>query len=134
MRKDDMDWERLATTLLWMNIVHDKNEYSTFDIVTEDHPIWMKDLPDEMKYPRGHRPGDIVRDTSFLSYGIGPVKKLSWKELALELGLFEDILTPDGHDCKNCPERKDCHAFFKDDPDQERCSWWDENMLDDGNE
>ena len=128
-RKDNMDWEELATVLLWMNIVHDKNGYSTYDVVTDGHPSWAKELPDEQLYPRGHKPGDIVRDTDFLSYYIGPVKKLSWKELALELGLFEDILTPDGHDCKSCPERKDCFAYFKDDPDQERCSWWEDNMM-----
>ena len=122
-RKDSMDiedWKEFAAQLLWRNIVYHKNEYSSYDVVTDDHPSWAKDLPKDQKYPRGHNPGDIVRDTGFLSYYIGPVKKLSWKELALELGLFEDILTPDGHDCKNCPQRKDCLAYFKDDQDQDR--------------
>lgn len=131
-RKDSMDvedWKEFATQLLWHNIVYSKNEYSGYDVVTDDHPSWAKELPNEHLYPRGNKPGDIMRDTGFLSYYIGPVKKLSWKELALELGLFEDILTPDGHDCKNCPQRKDCLAYFKDDPDQERCRWWMENMM-----
>jgi hypothetical protein len=112
MRKDDMDWKALAAQLLWFNIVYRKNEYSGYDVVLDSSPR------------------EILRDTSFLSYSVGPVKKLTWKELALELGLFEDILTPDGHDCKNCPQRKDCLAYFKDDPDQERCSWWMDHMLD----
>ena len=115
MRKDDMDWKALAAQLLWFNIVYRKNEYSGYDVVLDSSPR------------------EILRDTSFLSYySVGPVKKLSWKELALELGLFEDILTPDGHDCKNCPHRKDCIAYFKDDPDQERCGWWEDYQISKG--
>lgn len=124
MRRGDVDWKLFAEDLLWRNIVHGKNDYSGYDIVTDDVPFWAKGLTTEQIYPRGDKPGDIVRDTRFLSYSIGPTKQLTWKELALELGLFEDILTPDGHDCKICPDREGCHAYFKDDPDQERCSGW----------
>ena len=123
MRKDDMDWKALATQLLWFNIVYRKiwygisavsDRYSGYDVVLDSSTR------------------EILRDTSFLSYSVGHVKKLSWKELALELGLFEDILTPDGHDCKNCPHRKDCIAYFRDDPDQERCSWWEDYQISKG--
>lgn len=126
MRKGDVDWKSFAERLLWRNIVYHKNEYSGYDLITDDVPEWMKDKPEDQIYPRGDKPGEIVRDTRILSYWIGPTKQLTWKELALELGLFEDILIPDGHDCYVCPERKDCTAYFKDDPDQERCSGWKE--------
>ena len=125
MNKDNIDWKEFAKSLLWRNIVHDKNEYSGYDVITNYIPSWCKDNP-EQACQRGYKPGDVVRDIRFLSYWIGPTKQLSWKELALELGLFEDILIPDGHDCKVCPDRKGCRAYFKDDPDQERCSGWKE--------
>jgi hypothetical protein len=114
MKKDDMDWKQFATQLLWHNIVYHKNEYSGYDVIIngEDRRISM--------------------DTGFLSYYVGAVEKLTWKGLALELGLFEDHLVPDGHDCKNCPHRKDCIAYFKDDPDHERCSWWEDYQISKG--
>jgi len=46
------------------------------------------------------------------------------RQLCLELGIWEDMLLSDGHNCKECPERKNCSAYFKDDPDQEQCSGW----------
>lgn len=126
MRKDNVDWKEFATQLLWRNCVHDKNGYSGYDIVIDvpEHSVFSEM---ENPYPRGHKPGDIVRDTSFLSYSIGPIKKLSWKELALAIGLFEEHFIPDGHDCKKCKTSKTCHAYFKNDPDQEVCGWWQEH-------
>lgn len=129
MNKNDIDWKSFAEQLLWRNIVHDKNEYSGYDIVLDKIPPFLQHIPKEQIYPRGHKPGDIVGDTRLLSYSIGPTKQLSWKELALELNLFEDILLPDNHDCENCPHNKKCNAYFKYDKDQEKCSWWSENML-----
>ena len=88
MRKGDVDWKQFATDLLWFNIVSHKNEYSGYDLVTSgdgSQPYWRE------------KKGDIVRDVRFRSSFAPPTKQLTWKELALELGLFEDILTPDGH-------------------------------------
>ena len=119
MRKGDVDWKQFATDLLWFNIVSHKNEYSGYDLVTSgdgSQPYWRE------------KKGDIVRDVRFRSAFAPPTKQLSWKELALELGLFEDILTPDGHNCKICPKYDKCNAYFKDDPDQERCSGWKSNQ------
>lgn len=121
MNKNNMDWKSFAETLLWYNIVHDKNGDSLFDIMLEDGPEG-----------RGIKRGDIGhwRIQSYLYPGSHT--PLTWKGLALALGLYEDHLTHDGHDCKNCPNRKDCLAYFKDDTDHERCYWWEENM--DGHE
>lgn len=126
MRKGDVDWKEFAKQLLWCKCVEDKNGYSGYDIVVEPGPNNVFSFIDN-PFPRGHKPGDIVRDTSFLSYWIGPVKKLSWKELALAIGLFENNFIPDGHDCKKCKCAKTCHAYFKDDPEQEVCGWWKEH-------
>lgn len=117
MRKDNVDWKKFAEELLWRNIVHNKNEDSLYDIM-------LKDYPD-----RNIKRGDISywRICSYVdpfSY-----KPLTWKELALELGLFKEHLTPDGHKCKGCPKENDCTAFFKYDEDHERCNWWTENIL-----
>jgi len=122
MRKDNVDWKEFASKLLWCNIVYHKNEYSGYDIITDDIPENFKHLTKEQIYQRGYKPGDIVPDTRILSYWIGPTKQLSWKELALELGLFEDLLIHDGHDCNICKKHDKCTAFFKDDPDHERCN------------
>jgi hypothetical protein len=126
MRKGDVDWKQFATELLWRNCIHDKNGYSGYDLVTEPERYSLFSALDN-PFPRGDKPGDIVRDTSILSYWIGPVKRLSWKELALALGLFEDHFIPDGHDCKKCKCADTCHAYFKDDPDHEVCGWWKEH-------
>lgn len=100
MTKDNINWESLATELLWRNIVRSKNEDSGYDI-TKSGEIGQS------------RFSSIVQPEDY--------RRLTWKELALELGLFEEYLTPDGHDCKVCSHRKVCMASFKDDPDQERC-------------
>lgn len=123
--RDKINWEDLSAWLLWYNVVSHKNEYSGYDIITsyKTLPIWCKDNP-EQAYPRGDKPGDIIRDIRFLSYWIGPSRQLTWKELTLALGFWKDILLPDHHDCSICNQRKECHAYFKDDPDQERCSVW----------
>lgn len=116
MRKDDVDWKNFAEALLWRNIVHNKNEDSLYDIMLEDYP------------DRNIKKGDIS-SWRICSY-VDPFshKPLTWKELALELGLFKEYLTPDGHKCKGCPKENDCKAFFKYDEDHERCNWWSENM------
>lgn len=111
MNKNNMDWKSFAESLLWHNIVYDKNGDSGWDIMEDEGEI-------------GH-----WRFSSIITPGT--YKPLTWKELALALGLYEEYLTPDGHDCKNCPERKDCMAYFKDDEDHERCHWWMENMMKD---
>jgi len=121
--RDKINWEDLSAQLLWRNVVSHKNEYSGYDIVINHIPSWAKDNP-EQAYQRGYKPGDIVRDIRFLSYWIAPTRQLTWKELTLALGFWKDILLPDHHDCSICNQRKGCYAYFKDDPDQERCSGW----------
>ena len=116
MNKDNINWKEFAEELLWRNIVYHKNEDSLYDIMLYDYP------------DRGIHKGDIG-SWRICSY-IDPFsyKPLTWKELALELGLFEKHLTPDGHDCKKCPDKENCNAFFKYDTDHERCNWWEENI------
>ena len=121
--RDKIDWENLTSQLLWHNVVYHKNEYSGYDIITNEIPSWCKDNP-EQAYQRGHKPGDIVGDIRILSYWIGPSRQLTWKELALALGFWKENLLPDYHDCSICSQRNDCKAYFKDNPDQERCSGW----------
>ena len=125
LNRDNIDWETLVAQLLWHQVVYHKNEYSGYDIITDYKvlPDWCKDNR-EYAYPRGNKPGDIVRDIRFLSYWIGPSRQLTWKELALALGFWKENLLPDYHDCSICSQRKDCKAYFKDDKDQERCSGW----------
>jgi hypothetical protein len=125
LNRDNIDWETLAAQLLWHQVVYHKNEYSGYDIITDYKtlPVWCKDNP-EYAYPRGNKPGDIVRDIRFLSYWIGPSRQLTWKELALALDFWKENLLPDYHDCSICSQRKDCKAYFKDNKDQERCSGW----------
>jgi hypothetical protein len=101
MTKNDIDWKQFATELLWGNIVSHKNEDSGYDISES---------------------GEIGR-WRYSAVAI-PYRSLTWNELALELGVLEDLLTPDGHDCGVCSQRNSCSASFKDDPDQERCNGW----------
>jgi hypothetical protein len=101
MTKNDIDWKEFATELLWVKIVEDKNKDSGYDISES---------------------GEIGR-WRYSAIKV-PYRRLTWKELALELGVLLEHLTPDGHDCKVCSQRKDCKASFKDDPDQERCNGW----------
>ena len=109
----EIDWKSMAEQLLWFNIVSRKNEDSGFDILLIDVP------------ERGMHKGDIGF-FRILSY-IGPEthKPLTWKELALYMGLFLDHLISDGHDCHRCPEECNCRAYFKYEKDQERCSGWE---------
>ena len=102
MRKGNIDWEQFAKELLWNRIVYDKNGDSGYEINTE------------------HEVGRF----SILAYHTHPYKELTWKELALELGLWEEQLISDGHNCHECPERETCSALFKDDSDHEQCSGW----------
>jgi len=123
--RENIDWETLVSQLLWFNVVSHKNEYSGYDIITKYKtlPLWCNGDP-ELAYQRGYKPGDILRDTSFLSYYVGPVRKLTWKELALVLGFWKEQLLPDYHNCSICQQKDKCYAYFKDDPEQERCSGW----------
>jgi len=109
MKKGDVNWEEFGKGLLWHNIVYEKNADSGYDIMLENEEIgrW--------------RFSSIVPPSTY--------KPLTWKELALALGLFEEYLIPDGHDCKICSLRKDCLAYFKDDEDHERCYLW-EGLMD----
>lgn len=119
----NFDYKSLVAQLLWRHCVEHGDEYSGYDIITEEIPYWCKDKPKEA-CQRGYQPGDIVRDIRFLSYYIGPTRQLSWKELTLALGFWKDILLPDHHNCSICQKRKKCKAYFKDNPNQERCSVW----------
>ena len=122
--QDNSDWKKFAEDLLWQQCVYEKNEYSGYDIICRaSNKMWGNE-----PYPRGNKPGDIVKDTRFLSYYIGPVRELTWKELTLALGFFKDGLLNDGHNCKKCPERNKCNAYFKDNEEQECCRWWKQNM------
>ena len=101
------DWEELAKQLLWIKVVESKNEDAFYEISeTGELGTFRYSSSLKEKY-----------------------RTVSWKELALELGLFKDLLTPDGHDCKVCPSREKCTAYFKDDPDHERCSEWEKNYV-----
>ena len=116
MKKGDVNWEEFGKLLLWRMIVRHKNEDSGYDVITSvANP----------KYGMSGYENGQIGVWRFLSFYIGEFKPLTWKELALELGLFEEDLTPDGHDCKACPNSKECEAYFKDDPDHERCNWWE---------
>ena len=118
MNKDNINWEQLGRALLWNQIVHNKNEDSHYDIMLCDGPEG-----------RGIHKGDIG-NWKICSY-IDPFshKSLTWKELAIELGLGEEFgLFWDGHDCDVCPENSKCNSFFKGDKDHERCRWWMKNM------
>ena len=117
--QENIDWKSWAEALLWHQIVYHKNEFSGYELVVN---------PSE--YTTSVKKGDIIGDTRFLSYYIGETRKLSWKELALCLGLWKDAILPDHHICGECPEEKTCHAYFKYDKDQERCSGWMESFPD----
>lgn len=106
MRKGNVDWKPFCKSLLWMLVLRHKNEESIFDI-----------------YTTGGCKGEIG-SWRFSSAIGGEFKPLTWKELALELGLFTDLLTDDGHDCTKCPDEKNCKAGFKYDKDHECCGWW----------
>jgi len=102
MRRGYINWEEFAKALLWNRIVYDKNGNSGYEVDTT------------------HEVGNFsIRACQPNAY-----KELTWKELCLELGIWEDMLLSDGHNCKECPERNNCSAYFKDDPDQEQCSGW----------
>jgi len=134
LNRENIDWETLTAQLLWHNIVYHKNEYSGYDIITNDIPSWCKDKPEEA-CQRGYKPGDIIPDVRIFSYWIGPTRQLTWKELALALGFWKENLLPDHHDCKICEQRKKCKAYFKDKEDQEKCSgWMEEHGYDDEKE
>lgn len=124
--RNNFDFESLTGQLIWFNVVSHSDEYSGYDIIQNisEKSFWNEI---ENPYPRGNKPGDIVRDTTFLSYSIGPVRRLTWKELCLALGFYKDILLPDYHNCLKCEEYKKCKAYFKDDPKQERCNSWERN-------
>lgn len=106
MRKGNIDWEQFAKELLWNRIVYDKNGDSGYEINTE------------------HEVGRF----SILACRTHPYKELTWKELALELGLWTEQLISDGHDCHECPERETCPAFFKNETDHEQCSGWQKHF------
>ena len=108
MNKDNINWEEFGKVLLWYNIVSRKNEDSGYDINGEGEI-------------GRYRFSSIIDPFSY--------KALTWKELAIELGLGEEFgLFWDGHDCDICPDKDNCHAFFKGDKDHERCNWWMKNM------
>lgn len=117
--QENIDWKTWTQALLWHQIVYHKNEFSGYELVVN---------PSE--YTTSVKKGDIIGDSRFLSYYIGETRKLSWKELALCLGLWKDAMLSDYHICGECPEEKTCHAYFKYDKDQERCSGWMEKCAD----
>lgn len=103
MNKCDLNWEEFAKELLWREIVYHKNEDSEYDVT----------LGDKREIGRWRFSASPV-----------PYKALTWKELALELGLFEEYLVNDGHDCHKCDNEKNCIAYFKYDKDHETCNYW----------
>ena len=128
-KQENIPWKEWVQALLWHNVVYHKNEYSGYDMVAKTGPVRTHWNPFGVDpYIRGDNVGDIVSDTSFLSYSIGPVRKLTWKELTLALGFWKDHLLSDGHDCEKCPCKNNCNAYFKYDKDQECCKWWIDNM------
>lgn len=112
MNRDSVNYKEMFEQLLWKNIVRHKNKGSGYFKVDRD---------ESDTYPKG----EIFYNLSAVS-GLHPdsYHELTWKELAIELGIFEDLIVPDGHDCKECPYESTCTAHFKYDPDQERCSAW----------
>lgn len=107
----------IAEDLLWRNIVSSKNEGSNYYKVDVDGY-------GEMDCPKG----SVHRGFCMQSW-IHPsaYHELTWKELYMELDYpYANLLVSDGHNCKVCPERKNCRAGFKDDPEQEQCSGWKE--------
>ena len=111
--QENIDWKTWTQALLWHQIVYHKNEFSGYELVINP-----------AEYTTSVKKGDIIGDTRFLSYYIGETRKLSWKELALCLGLWKDAMLPDHHKCEGCPDEEGCKAYFKYDEDQERCSGW----------
>jgi hypothetical protein len=110
INKNDIDWKEFASYLLWCNIVEHKNQYSGLEI--------------------SDATGNIAHFSlmSYLPPGESSPRALTWKELALELGLWTEQLISDGHDCHECPERETCSAFFKNDTDHEQCSGWQKHF------
>lgn len=109
INKNDIDWRAVAAHALWCLCVSNKNDYSGLEI--------------------SDATGDIASFSimAYLPPGESNPRPLSWKQLSLELGLFKDLLTPDGHDCTKCLEEKNCKAIFKYDKDHERCWQWQEH-------
>ena len=66
MKKGDINWEEFAKALIWNRIVYDKNGASGWEVDTT-HTV-------------GH--------FSIMACQVHPYKSLTWKELALELGLW----------------------------------------------
>jgi hypothetical protein len=79
MRKDNVDWQKFAESLLWHIIVYDKNADSGYDMMSNGEIGCF-------------RFSSIIDPFSY--------RHLTWKELALELGLFKEYLTPDGINVK----------------------------------
>jgi len=117
--QDNIDFKNWVSALLWHQIVYHKNEFSGYELIINP-----------AEYVSGYKKGDIISDTSFLSYYIGETRKLSWKELALVMGFWKDHMLPDHHNCGECPLEKKCNAYFKYDDDQERCNGWMEDHKD----
>lgn len=115
--RNKLNWEDIGKQLLWNNVVSHKNEGSRYYMVDVDG-----------YEERGLPKGSIAFALDIQSW-IHPscYHELTWKELYIAMdGPFADGLIPDGHDCNICPENKECHAYFKGNPDQEQCDGWKE--------
>lgn len=122
--QDKIDWKGWVKAILWHQYVYYGNDFSGYEIMVKPFEINGESV-------RGYRKGDIVGDTRILSYSIGETRRLTWRELALCLGLWKENLLTDGHNCQKCPDHKKCKAYFKDDKKQLRCSGWtDDKTLD----
>jgi len=110
-----LDYKPFAEQMLWHLIVKHKNEFSGYSVMLEDGPEGT-----------GLKKGDIGQYSYMSSVPPQSSKPLTYKELALELGLFTEHLTSDSHDCKRCEKESACTAYFKYDTDHERCIGWKE--------
>ena len=118
--QETINWKGWVEALLWHQYIFHEDEYSGYELVVKP-----------AEYCSHIKAGDIVGDIRILSYSIGETKRLTWRELALVLGLLKEYLLTDGHDCQKCPDYKKCKAYFKDDKKQLRCNGWtDDKTLD----
>lgn len=73
MKRENIDWKKFAKDLLWDRISKGKDELSNWGMNRHLELLHFPSIHDDPVY-----------------------KRLTWKELALELGLFEEYLLKDG--------------------------------------
>lgn len=103
------DWELVAKKLLWCHFVDNKHEKSG----------WFQ-MNDGGEPQYGLNFSSIVHPSQYHA--------LTWKDLMWEWGVMPDAIMSDTHDCTKCPKRDTCESYFKDNKDQEQCSYWTTNV------